>query len=328
MEDYYRILGVESGASQETIRKAWLDMAHRHHPDHNGGDQASNDLFISIREAYRVLSSPDLRATYDSSLNSDQIKSNARPYFKVNSYRESVEVYSEIRLNYSYIGNGTLFRRPAFDGFRIATRPYVSHRMVSLDGSLVKETTLTFVIIPLKPGLLQIDPASIMISGELFLSDKVQITAFPTRCAFMKNAMAEGKPLEFDLFRTIPAKGGRFPIGESKANHLVLIPRSKAARAFHGLGICMKVIFTIWGGMIWATYLSLPTLLGAIIGNLVGGINVRLMYYLAGVKSRGSVAKQAPLVLDYLEYGYSEGRGFLWPLNKTGIIDRAMKALL
>lgn len=328
MEDYYRILGVESGASPETIRKAWLDMAHRHHPDHNGGDQASNDLFISIREAYRVLSSPDLRASYDNSLNADQIKSNARPYFKVKSDRESLGIFSEIRLDYSYIGNGTLFRRPAFDGFRIATRPYVSHRMVTVDGSVVKETTLTFIIVPLKPGLLQIDSASIMISGEVFLSDKVQIAAFPTRCAFMKNAMAEGKPLEFDLFRTIPAKGGRFPIGESKASHLVLVPRSKAARVFHGLGICMKVVFTLWGGIFGATYLSFPALLGATIGNLVGGINVHLMYYLAGVKSRGSGARQASLVLDYLEYGYAEGRGFLWPLDKTGIVDRVMKALL
>lgn len=328
MEDYYRILGVDSGASQETIRKAWLEMAHRHHPDHNGGDQASNDLFISIREAYRVLSSPDLKASYDSALNSHQFKSNARPYFKVNCDRDSVGVFSEIRLNYSYIGNGTLFRRPAFDGFRIATRPYVSHRMVSVDGSLVKETTLTFMIVPLKPGLIEIESASIMISGERLFSNKVHIAVVPVRCAFMKNAMAGDKPLEFDLYRTMPAKGGRFPIGESKANHLVLVPRSKVARIFHGLGISMKVIFSLWGGLIWTNYFTAPIILGAIIGNLVGGMNVYFMYYLAGVKSRYSGARKASLAMDYMERGFVEGRGFLWPIDKTGIIDRITKALL
>lgn len=328
MEDYYRILGVESGASQETIRKAWLDMAHRHHPDHNGGNQESNDLFISIREAYRVLSSPKLRTSYDKSLNSDQLRSNARPYFKVSNDRNSTGVFSEIRLDYSYIGNGTLFQRPAFDGFRMATRPYVSHRMLSIDGGLMKETTLTFVVVPLIPGVLKIEGASIILSGKRMFSDQVQIAAFPVQCAFLKNAMAGGKPLGFQLFRTIPAKGGRFPVGESKANHLVLVPRSIAARVFHELGISMKIIFTLWGCFLWANHMSSPIFFGAILGNLVGGINVRLMYYLAGVKSRCSGAKQTALVREYLEYGYGEGRGLLWPLDKTGVLDRIMKAIL
>ncbi|MGR6087683.1 MAG: DnaJ domain-containing protein [Arcticibacter sp.] len=328
MEDYYRILGVESGASQETIRKAWLDMAHRHHPDHNGGDQVSNDLFISIREAYRVLSSPELRGSYDKSLNPDQYKSNAKSYFKVNIDQCSVGVLSEIRLNYSYIGNGKLFQRPAFEGFRMATRPYVSHRMVSFDGGLIKETTLTFVIVPLMPGVLKIDAASIMVSGERLFSEQVQIAAFPVQCAFLKNAMAGGKPLDFHLSRTIPAKRGRFPIGESKANHVVMVPRSKAARVFHELGISMKVIFTLWGCFMWANHISSYIFFGAIIGNLVGGINVRLMYYLAGVKSSFSGGKQTSLVREYLEHGYVEGRGLLWPLDKSGVFDKIMKAIL
>lgn len=328
MEDYYRILGVDSGVSQEGIRKAWLDMAHRYHPDHNGGDQASNDLFISIREAYRVLSSPELRASYDKSRKPELFKSNVRPYLKESVDRRSVGVFSEIRLNYSYTGNGTLLQRPVFDGFRMATRPYVSHRTVSINGVLVKETSLTFVLIPLRTGVLQLEPASIMISGEKVFSGPVQIIAVPVSCAFMENAIANGKPLDFQLFRTIPAKGGRFPIGESKASHVVLISRSSSARVFHGLGISMKVVFTIWGCFIWANHMSSHFYLGAIIGNLVGGINVWLMYNLARVRSRYSGARQTALVNEYLECGYVEGQGLLWPLDKNGIFDRIMKAIL
>jgi len=328
MEDYYRILGVEFGASQETIRKAWLDMAHRHHPDHNGGDQSSNDLFISIREAYKVLSNPELRVSYDERWSFGQNKSIIKPYLKVNVDRNSVGVFREIRLNYSYTGNGTLFQRPVFDGFRIAARPYVSHRVVSIEGTQVKETTLTFVLIPIIPGLRQIEPASILISGDRLFSDRVEILSVPVRCAFLKNAIAEDKPLKLDLFRTIPAKGGRFPIGECKANHLVLVPRSKVARVFHGLAMAMKIIFTLWGGLMWSNYASSPVLVGAVIGNLVGGANVRLMYYLAGVKSRYSGGRQFSLAKEYLEIGYIEGRGRFWPLDKTGLLDRIMKALL
>lgn len=328
MEDYYRILGIDSGASQETIRKAWLDMAHRHHPDHNDGDQASNDLFISIREAYRVLSSPQLRASYDEKRYSGQYKSKIRPYFKASVDRNSIGVFGEIRLNYTYTGNGILFQRPALDGFRTAARPYVSHRMVSIKGVDVKETTLTFVMVPLIPGMLRIGPASIMISEERFFSDGIEIMAAPVRCAFLENAMAGGKPLDFELFRTMPAKVGRFPIGESKANHLVLIPRSKAARVFHAIGVSMKIIFTLWGGLLWSDYVSSPVLLGFMLGNLAGGANVRLMYYLAGVKSRYSGGRQHSLVMEYLENGYAEGRGILWPMDKTGIFDRIIKAIL
>jgi len=61
-KDYYKILGVEKGASEEAIKKAFRRLAHQHHPDKTGGDA---EKFKEINEAYQVLSDTDKRAQYD-----------------------------------------------------------------------------------------------------------------------------------------------------------------------------------------------------------------------------------------------------------------------
>lgn len=62
MEDYYTILGVARSASQEEIKKAYRKLAHQHHPDKQGGDEAK---FKKVNEAYQVLSNKEKRAQYD-----------------------------------------------------------------------------------------------------------------------------------------------------------------------------------------------------------------------------------------------------------------------
>jgi molecular chaperone DnaJ len=62
MRDYYEILGVSKGASQEDIKKAFRKLAHKHHPDKEGGDEQK---FKEINEAYQVLSNEKKRAQYD-----------------------------------------------------------------------------------------------------------------------------------------------------------------------------------------------------------------------------------------------------------------------
>ena len=61
-KDYYKILGVEKGASQDDIKKAYRKLAHQHHPDKNGGNDAK---FKEISEAYQILSNSEKRAQYD-----------------------------------------------------------------------------------------------------------------------------------------------------------------------------------------------------------------------------------------------------------------------
>lgn len=63
--DYYEVLGVDKGASQDDIKRAYRTLAKKYHPDLNPGDTAAETAFKEIGEAYEVLSDEDKRAKYD-----------------------------------------------------------------------------------------------------------------------------------------------------------------------------------------------------------------------------------------------------------------------
>jgi len=60
--DYYKILGVERGASEEEIKKAYRKLAHKYHPDKPEGDE---EKFKEINEAYQILGNKEKRSQYD-----------------------------------------------------------------------------------------------------------------------------------------------------------------------------------------------------------------------------------------------------------------------
>jgi molecular chaperone DnaJ len=64
-KDFYRILGVDPKASAREIKRAWLKLARREHPDVNPGDREASARFGRIEEAWRVLSQRPLREEYD-----------------------------------------------------------------------------------------------------------------------------------------------------------------------------------------------------------------------------------------------------------------------
>ena len=65
-KDYYQILGVPRGASDNEIKKAYRKLAMQYHPDRNQGkEQWANEKFKEINEAYGVLGDPKKRKQYD-----------------------------------------------------------------------------------------------------------------------------------------------------------------------------------------------------------------------------------------------------------------------
>ena len=65
MSNYYETLGIDKGASQGDIKKAYRTLSKKHHPDHNLNDKGSEDRFKEINEAYSVLSNDEKRHKYD-----------------------------------------------------------------------------------------------------------------------------------------------------------------------------------------------------------------------------------------------------------------------
>jgi molecular chaperone DnaJ len=65
MSDYYELLGVSRGASEEELKKAYRKLALKYHPDRNPDNKESEEKFKSISEAYSVLSDSEKRSNYD-----------------------------------------------------------------------------------------------------------------------------------------------------------------------------------------------------------------------------------------------------------------------
>jgi molecular chaperone DnaJ len=65
MADFYQTLGVQRGASEDEIKKAYRKLAMTYHPDRNNGAKEAEEKFKAITEAYDVLRDPNKRALYD-----------------------------------------------------------------------------------------------------------------------------------------------------------------------------------------------------------------------------------------------------------------------
>lgn len=64
-KDYYEVLGVDRDARPDAVRKAYLRLASKYHPDLNPGDRLAASLFREVQEAYEVLADDAKRRSYD-----------------------------------------------------------------------------------------------------------------------------------------------------------------------------------------------------------------------------------------------------------------------
>ena len=63
--DFYEVLGIQKGASDDEIKKAFRKMAKKYHPDLHPGDAEAEKNFKEVNEAYGVLSDPEKKSRYD-----------------------------------------------------------------------------------------------------------------------------------------------------------------------------------------------------------------------------------------------------------------------
>lgn len=63
--DYYEVLGLQKGAGEDDIKKAYRKLAKQYHPDLNPGDKTAEAKFKEVNEAYSVLSDPEKKQRYD-----------------------------------------------------------------------------------------------------------------------------------------------------------------------------------------------------------------------------------------------------------------------
>lgn len=114
--DYYEVLGVERGATDEEIKKAYRKLAVKYHPDKNPGDKTAEEKFKELGEAYEVLNDSQKRAIYDQYGHAGFDRRSAGAG-RAGGFHDPFEVFREV------FGGGSIFEDLFGGGQRDPTGP-------------------------------------------------------------------------------------------------------------------------------------------------------------------------------------------------------------
>lgn len=121
MTDYYKVLGIESSASQDEIKKAYRKLSIKFHPDKNNGDIFFENMFKQIQEAYEILGSPQKRKDFDQKFGNQTFNQ-----FEQNKYSnfEPVIEYFEVDNTQFYNGDEIRFKWKTYNADLVEVKPF------------------------------------------------------------------------------------------------------------------------------------------------------------------------------------------------------------
>jgi curved DNA-binding protein len=131
-KDYYVILGVPRGASDEDIKKAYRKLAMQFHPDKNPGKEKwANEKFKEINEAFAVLGNPDKRKQYDQFGTTGDVGDIFGSQTTSSTFEDLMKEFGGQGLRYDFLDNvfGDFLRGRGFS-FRQYGRPGGSSRII------------------------------------------------------------------------------------------------------------------------------------------------------------------------------------------------------
>jgi hypothetical protein len=306
-KEYYKILGLESAASPEQIRRAYLHLAKLYHPDVTGGNSEFAERFKEINEAYHILSIPEKKYVYDLQLKSIFISPPVHfdPYLTASINCRSVLLNEEFEITYRYIGEGRVFHKPECSSMTYLASPVVEHRNIRYGDGEIRETALSYTVCALETGNLTIPPATIYINNRQIISPGLVITVTGNMCFFKKGQQADTHPYPVHLYKEqeVITNYRRTFI----YRQMVLIPRSAYAYYYHQVGATLKVIFTILGFLVSILY-DFNWIAGLLGGSLTGGAACYSLYFFTGVKPKYYYSLKHKSVVRYMDDGYVPGR--------------------
>ena len=118
--NYYKILEVNSDATNDQIKKNYRKLALKWHPDKNSNKELADKKFKEITEAYQVLSDSNKRASYDKFGRCD-VSKNSNPF----------DIFNQIFKEHSMFSNDPFFSNndPFFSNNRFNNDPFFSNNM-------------------------------------------------------------------------------------------------------------------------------------------------------------------------------------------------------